>query len=48
MSRVGPGEQLAAWPDTVGIRRDCLSAHPEVATVKSTEYGPLAVFQRPE
>lgn len=45
---VGPGEQLAALPDIVGIRRDRLSAHPELAAVKSTEYGPLAVFHRPE
>ncbi|MFI1768684.1 hypothetical protein ACH41H_42545 [Streptomyces sp. NPDC020800] len=44
---VGPGERWAVWPDIVGIRRDRLAAHPELAAVKSTEYGPLAVFHRP-
>ncbi|MET8957120.1 hypothetical protein ACWEQN_35900 [Streptomyces sp. NPDC004129] len=45
---VGTGEQLTVWPDTVGIQRAHLSAHPEFAAAKSTEYGPLAVFHRPE
>ncbi|MFF4209054.1 hypothetical protein ACFYZE_06755 [Streptomyces sp. NPDC001796] len=45
---VGSGEQLTAWPDTIGIQWDRLSAHPEFAAAKPTEYGPLAVFHRPE
>ncbi|MFF9285793.1 hypothetical protein [Streptomyces griseosporeus] len=44
---VGPGEQLTVWPDIVGIQRDRLPEHPELAAVKSTEYGRLAVFHRP-
>lgn len=45
---VGTGEQLVTWPDILGIQRDRLSAHPELDTLKHTEYGPLAVFHRPQ
>ncbi|MER5802583.1 hypothetical protein [Streptomyces mirabilis] len=45
---VGHGGQLAVLPDIVGIRRERLSAHPEFAAAHGTEYGPLAVFHRPE
>ncbi|MFG3202692.1 hypothetical protein [Streptomyces sp. NPDC048192] len=45
---VGSGERLAVWPDIVGIRRERLSAHPELDAAMATDYGPLAVFHRPE
>ncbi|MEU6220388.1 hypothetical protein ABZ845_23155 [Streptomyces sp. NPDC047022] len=44
----GSGGRLAVWPDIVGIQRDRLPSHPELAAAKPTEYGGLAVFHRRE
>ncbi|MFJ4002011.1 hypothetical protein ACIPWL_00875 [Streptomyces sp. NPDC090023] len=43
----GPAEPVSAWPDTLGILRTSLPAHPELAGVPHTDYGPLVVFHRP-
>ncbi|MFI7388323.1 hypothetical protein [Streptomyces sp. NPDC049813] len=42
----GTGTQLTVWPDTVGMLRDHVDDHPELATGKPTAYGPLDVFHR--
>ncbi|KUN89642.1 hypothetical protein AQJ66_04185 [Streptomyces bungoensis] len=44
---VGDGGHFTAWPDTVGILRDRVGDHPELADSKPTAYGPLDVFHRP-
>ncbi|NED11579.1 hypothetical protein [Streptomyces sp. SID9124] len=43
---VGSGGHFTVWPDTVGILRDRVDNHPELADSKPTVYGPLAVFHR--
>ncbi|WP_405551741.1 hypothetical protein [Streptomyces sp. NBC_01171] len=42
-----PGEPVSVWPDTLGILRTRLPAHPELAGVGYTDYGRLVVFHRP-
>ncbi|MFF8593726.1 hypothetical protein ACF061_20215 [Streptomyces sp. NPDC015220] len=44
---VGDGGHFTVWPDTVGILRDRVGDHPELADSKPTAYGPLDVFHRP-
>ena len=41
---VGSGGHFTVWPDTVGILRDRVGNHPELANSKSTAYGPLDVY----
>ncbi|MFE0351279.1 hypothetical protein [Streptomyces griseoluteus] len=43
---VGDGGHFTVWPDTVGILRDRVGSHPELADSKPTAYGPLDVFHR--
>ncbi|MGW2641549.1 hypothetical protein [Streptomyces sp. NPDC001348] len=43
---VGTGGHFTVWPDTVGILRDRVGNHPELADSKPTAYGPLDVFHR--
>ncbi|MFF0384574.1 hypothetical protein [Streptomyces sp. NPDC004286] len=43
----GSGEPVTLWPDTLGILRTSLPAHPELSGMPHTNYGPLAVFHRP-
>ncbi|XUL89049.1 hypothetical protein ACQ86D_22430 [Streptomyces galilaeus] len=43
----GTGTQITTWPDTVGILRERVPDHPELASNKPTVYGPLDVFHRP-
>lgn len=45
---LGPAGPVTAWPGTLAILRTRLPAHPELAETASTEYGPLAVFHRPQ
>ena len=42
----GNGAHFTVWPDTVGILRDRVGNHPELAGSKPTAYGPLDVFHR--
>ncbi|MEV7815605.1 hypothetical protein AB0P05_33585 [Streptomyces flaveolus] len=43
---VGNGGYFTVWPDTVGILRDRVGSHPELADREPTAYGPLDVFHR--
>ncbi|MCH0561415.1 hypothetical protein [Streptomyces sp. MUM 16J] len=43
----GVGARFTTWPDTIGILRERVSRHPELAHSKPTAYGPLDVFHRP-
>ncbi|MBV2356448.1 hypothetical protein KUM39_19040 [Streptomyces sp. J2-1] len=43
---VGSGGHFTVWPDTVGILRDRVGNHPELADSRPTAYGPLDVFHR--
>ncbi|MFG2263993.1 hypothetical protein [Streptomyces sp. NPDC048720] len=43
---VGNGGNFTVWPDTVGILRDRVGKHPELANSKPIAYGPLDVFHR--
>ncbi|WP_329411495.1 hypothetical protein OG802_17135 [Streptomyces sp. NBC_00704] len=43
---VGGGGRFTVWPDTVGILRDRVGDHPELADGNPTPYGPLDVFHR--
>ncbi|WP_043261548.1 hypothetical protein [Streptomyces sp. e14] len=42
----GSGGHFTVWPDTVGILRDRVGDHPELADSRPTAYGPLEVFHR--
>ncbi|MET7679182.1 hypothetical protein [Streptomyces sp. NPDC005423] len=42
----GYGAPFTVWPDTIGILRDRVGNHPELAHSKPTAYGPLDVFHR--
>ncbi|WP_262059468.1 hypothetical protein [Streptomyces sp. STR69] len=42
----GNGAHFTVWPDTIGILRDHVGSHPELANSKPAAYGPLDVFHR--
>ncbi|MGX9886640.1 hypothetical protein [Streptomyces sp. NPDC002276] len=42
----GDGAHFTVWPDTIGILRNRVGNHPELANSKPTAYGPLDVFHR--
>ncbi|WP_019073322.1 hypothetical protein [Streptomyces hokutonensis] len=42
----GTGGHFTVWPDTIGILRNRVGDHPELANGKPTAYGPLDVFHR--
>ncbi|MFF9407583.1 hypothetical protein ACF1B0_18970 [Streptomyces anandii] len=42
----GDAGRFTVWPDTVGILRDRVGNHPELADSEPTAYGPLDVFHR--
>ncbi|MEU1535485.1 hypothetical protein [Streptomyces fagopyri] len=43
----GTGARFTTGPDTVGILRERVPEHPELAGSDATEYGALHVFHRP-
>ncbi|MFI1538439.1 hypothetical protein [Streptomyces anandii] len=43
---VGDGGRFTVWPDTIGILRDRVGNHPELADNEPTAYGTLDVFHR--
>ena len=42
----GTGAHFTVWPDTIGLLRDRVGNHPELANSKPTACGPLDVFHR--